>query len=135
MKRLTTFTWDLLDLAVQSAKGDARLVFFCGCPYPKRGGKLACHRTTVAELLLKVAKKRRLPVDVVEWPGGKLKRIDVEVPPATFAAIAKGRMSVPLGKRPDLAHVAGLAWGSIATLHSGGASLHRTVAPAIWQKQ
>ena len=42
-------------------------------------------------------------------------------------------MTVPLGKQPDLAVVAGLPWGSIATVHSAGDKLYRIVGPAIWQ--
>jgi hypothetical protein len=42
-------------------------------------------------------------------------------------------MTVPLGKQPDLADVAGLPWGSIATLRSNGEKLHRVVGPAIRQ--
>jgi hypothetical protein len=33
----------------------------------------------------------------------------------------------------DLAQLAGLPWGSIATLHSGHEQLNRLVGPVIWQ--
>jgi hypothetical protein len=84
-------------------------------------------------LVLKAAKKRGVQVELVEWPGGVPKRIDFEVTEKDFAAIRKGRMTVPLGKRVDLAEVAGLPWGSIATLHSDGETLHRVIGPAISQ--
>jgi len=42
-------------------------------------------------------------------------------------------MTVPLGKQPALAEVAGLPWCSIATLQSNGEKLHRVVGPAIRQ--
>lgn len=124
---------DLLDLAVESARHKQRLLFFCSCQWPRCDGKIACHRTTVAGLVLKAAKKRGIQVEVVEWPGGDPKRIDLDVTDKDFAAIRKGRMTVPLGKRVDLAEVAGLPWGSIATLHSGGEKLYRGVGPAISQ--
>lgn len=124
---------ELLDLAIRSAKSKQRLLFFCGCQWPRCDGKTACHRTKVAGLVLKAARKRGVPVEVVEWPGGKPRHVDLELVPKDFAAVKKGRMTVPLGKRPDLAEVAGLPWCSIATIHSDGEKLHRVVGPAISQ--
>jgi hypothetical protein len=60
-------------------------------------------------------------------------QIDLDVTPQVFAAVRKGRMTVPLGKQPNLAEVAGLPWCSIATLHSNGHKLHRVIGPAIRQ--
>jgi hypothetical protein len=61
---------ELLDLALDSGRTKQRLLFFCGCPWPRCNGKIACHRTTVAGLVLEAAKKRGVPVEIVEWPGG-----------------------------------------------------------------
>jgi hypothetical protein len=123
----------LLDVAIESARQKQRLLFFCSCRWPKCDGKINCHRATVAALVLNAATKRGIPVNVVEWPGGDPIRIDLEVTPEVFTAAKKGRMTVPLGKRVDLAEVAGLPWTSIATLHSGDETLHRVVGPAIAQ--
>jgi hypothetical protein len=125
---------DLLDLAVDQARCKQRLLFFCSCQWPRYEGNVACHRTTVAELVLKAAKKRGVPVEIVEWPGGELKQIDLDVTPQIFAAVSKGRVTVPLGNGQDLAKIAGLPWCSIATLRSKGDKLHRIVGPAISQK-
>jgi hypothetical protein len=84
-------------------------------------------------LVLKAAKKRGIGVEIVEWPGGEPRQIDLDVTPKDFNAVKKGRMTVPLGDQPDLAEVGGLPWGSVATLHSGGEKLHRIVGPAISQ--
>jgi hypothetical protein len=65
--------------------------------------------------------------EVVKWPGGDPNRIDLQVTPTDFAAVRKGRLSVPLGKQVDLAEVARLTCSSIATLHSGEETLHRVV--------
>jgi hypothetical protein len=119
---------ELLDLALESARHRQRLIFFCSCRWP-----VACHRTTVASLVRKAATRRGILVKVVEWPGGEPKRIELNVSPKDFAAIKKGRMTVPLGRKVDLAEFAGLPWCSIATLHSGRESLHRVVGPAIFQ--
>ena len=75
-----------------------------------------------------------MPVEVVEWPGGEPRRIDLDVTAQVFPAVRKGRMTVPLGDQPDLAQVAGLPWCSVATLRSNGERLHRIVGPAMRQK-
>ena len=123
----------LLDLALESAGHKQRLLFFCGCQWPMCDGEIACHRKTVAELVLQAAQKRGESVEIVEWPGGEPSQIDLDVTPQVFAAVRKGRMTVPLGKQPNLAVVAGLPWGSIATVRSSGDKLYRIVGPAIWQ--
>ena len=87
----------------------------------------------MAELVLKAAKKRGVQVEIVEWPGGEPRRIDLGVTPQVLAAVRKSRMTVPLGSPPNLAKVAGLPWCSIATLQSNGENLHRVVGPAIRQ--
>jgi hypothetical protein len=125
---------DLPNLAIESARRKQRLIFFCSCQWPRREGEIACHRTTVAGLVLKAAKKRKVQVVIVEWPGGKPKEIDLEVTPKVFDAVQKGRMTVPLDKHSDLAEVAGLPWCSIATIQANGEKLHRVVGPAISEK-
>lgn len=125
---------ELLDLAVESSGRQQRLLFFCSCQWPRCEGEIACHRTTVAGMVLKAAKKRGERVEIVEWPGGEPKQIDLDVTPQVFAALRKGRMTVPLSKQAALADVAGLPWCSIATLHSDGEKLHRVVGPATRQQ-
>jgi hypothetical protein len=124
---------ELLDVALDAAHHKQRLLFFCSCQWPRSDGESACHRTTVAGLVLEAAKKRDVPIEIVEWPGGEPRQIDLNVTPQVFAAVRKGRMTVPLGKQPDLAEVAGLPWCSVVTLHSDGHKLHRVVGPAIRQ--
>jgi hypothetical protein len=74
-----------------------------------------------------------VPVEIVEWPGGEPRQIDVDVTPQVFKAVSKGRMTVPLGNKPALAEVAGLPWCSIAALKANGEKVHRVVGPAISQ--
>jgi hypothetical protein len=124
---------DLLDLALDAECRKQRLLFFCSCQWPRCEGEIACHRTTVAGLVLEAAKRRGVSVEVVEWPGGEPNQIDLDVTPQVFAAMRKGRMTVPLGKQPNLAEVAGLPWCSVVTLHSHPDKLLRVVGPAIRQ--
>lgn len=124
---------ELLDLALEAARRRQRLLFFCSCQWPRCNGQIACHRTLVAELALKAAKKRGDAIELAEWPGGKPGHINLEAEPKIFDSIGKGRTTVPLGKSPDLAEVGGLPWGSVATLQSEGVKLHRVVGRAIRQ--
>jgi hypothetical protein len=125
---------ELLDLALDSARRKQRLLFFCSCQWPRFDGEIACHRTTVAGLVLKAAKKREVSVEVVEWPGGEAKHIDLDVTAKVFTTVRKGQWNISLDKQPELAEIAGLPWCSIATLHSNGEKLHRVAGPAIRQK-
>jgi hypothetical protein len=128
-----TAAGELLDLAMNAARQKQRLLYFCSCQWPRCDGEIAYHRTTVAGLMLEEAKRRGVSVEVVEWPGGKPRQIDLDVTPQVCAAVRRGRMTVPLGKRPDLAVVGGLPWCSVVTWRSGGEMLHRVVGPAIRQ--
>ena len=56
----------LLDIAERCAHENRRVLFFCACATPSK-----CHRSAVTQLLLKAAARRKLPVEVVEWPGGE----------------------------------------------------------------
>jgi hypothetical protein len=120
----------LLDRALESARHKQRLIFFCGCQWPREDGQIACHRTAIASLLLKAASKRGIQVRVEEWPGREPTEIELHVPPKDFSDIKKRRSSVPLGASVDLAKLAGLPWCSIASLRSGGETLYRIVGPA-----
>jgi hypothetical protein len=57
---------ELLDLAINAAKKKQRVVFFCSCDCLDPN----CHRHIVAELTLKAAKERKVPITITAWPGG-----------------------------------------------------------------
>ena len=59
--------------------------------------------------------------------------LDLDVPPAIFHAVERGRLSVPLGKPVSLAKLAGLAWGTVVRLHASGDLLSVIVGPARFQ--
>ena len=61
---------DLLDLALEAGQEQRRPLFFCSCALPRNEGQTACHRDTVADLVLKAAQGRKEAVAVIEWPGG-----------------------------------------------------------------
>lgn len=122
---------DLLGLAL--SQPERRVIFFCACKWPRCDGEVACHRAEVGRLVLAAARRRGLVLDVVEWPGGRPRRIELDVPATILRALRAGRTTVPLPTDVDLATVAGLAWGSVAELRSGGEGCVRLAGPAVKQ--
>ena len=120
---------ELLYRAMDAAEQNRRVIFFCNCPVPK-----TCHRREVARLVLDVARRRDIRIEIVEWPGGKPGHIELEVSPTDFRSIVNGRMSIPLGKRPSLSDLSGLAWATTATIHCNGDQIHRLVGPAVFER-
>jgi hypothetical protein len=93
-----------------------------------------CHRHTVGTLLVAAARRGGVRLNVVEWPGGKPQQLDLALSAELFRSVGTGRMSIPIPNPRPLAEYAGLPWGSIATFHAGGESLHRLVGPAQWER-
>ena len=124
-------TKDLLDLAVHETKeNNRRLIFFCGCQYSKEGKETTCHRAEVSKLVLGEAKKRKQPIEVVEWPGNEPSHIDVELPKKEFKAVVACKSRARLPPDMDPKGLAGLAWMSDATFQCGEEEVHRLVGPA-----
>ena len=76
----------LLDRAVELKKQNRHVIYFCACEFPHGnvntdGAIYPCHRTSVSRLLLNCAKRRNIVLEVVEWPGGGRKRLEVAVSP------------------------------------------------------
>ena len=122
---------DLLDMAVHEAKeNNRRLIFFCGCRFPREGNEIACHRAEVSRLVLTEAKKCKQPIEVVEWPGTQPSHLDLELPPKEFKAVVacKGRANLP--PEADTNKLAGMGWMSDATFRCGEEEVHRLIGPA-----
>jgi hypothetical protein len=123
---------ELLDFAVASSMQKHRIIFFCSCPFPRWDGKTNCHRSEVARLVLNLANKRGIPIEIVEWPGGTLMEKQLPVSAEVFRQIKNGRVTIPLKRDIKLAEMAGLPWGSIVNLKSDGGSLRRLSGPAVY---
>jgi hypothetical protein len=103
---------DLLDIAVERARSRQRVVFFCACEFPGHEHAGGCHRAAVATLVLDAARRRGLPVQVEEWPGGlPLEGVDLNALAAR--PIDLHRKSIVVNTSAPLAVVAGLPWGSL----------------------
>lgn len=120
---------NLLDLALDQP--ERRVIFFCACQWPRCDGAVACHRVEVGNLVLASARRRGLAIEVVEWPGGTPRWIELDVPATVLRSVRAGRATIPLPTDVDPASVAGLGWGSVAELRSGGEECVRLVGPAV----
>jgi hypothetical protein len=116
----------LLALALENRK--RRLIFFCSCEWPIYPDS-RCHRTEVASLVIKAARSRGIAAEVVEWPGGRPRVIDVHPSPKTLR-VSKKAMTIPLGPRIPDPDFLGLPWGSIAKVNSSQSSHRHFVGPA-----
>lgn len=125
---------DLLELAEEAARDKRRVIFFCACPRPRQEGRVSCHRSVVATLVLKAARRRRINVEVVEWPGGEPAHLTFALAPAMFRSVVNGRMMIPLPAGAKLGILGGPPWGSIATFRHGVREVHRLVGPVTWHK-
>ena len=89
---------ELLQLAIDGAQSNRRIVYFCACELPGTLDQPYCHRTVVAGLLLETAKYRNVPLRVIEWPGGDVSatELQVELPPQEYKALIQGKKSIPI---------------------------------------
>lgn len=107
----------LLDHVLEASRRRQRVIFFCACEAP-----IDCHRKVVGDLLLEAARKRPLPLALDEWPGGEPEAIRITVPRLVLRTVERGRKSIPLQRKADLAKFSGLPWGSVVKLAAGGES-------------
>lgn len=125
---------ELLQLASEANERKRRVIFYCGCQFPMSGRKRVCHRTLVADLVLKSAKVQQVAVEVVEWPGGEPGHHEIAVAAKEFKALKAGAASIPLKKGMKLDVVGGIPWGTVVSCKAGGESLHRLSGPAVYSR-
>lgn len=101
----------LLTLAIENDRRPRRIIFFCSCGWP-RYDKHVCHRVIVAGLLLEAAKRRRTSIEVVEWPGGKISEVAINLSLDELKRMRKAA-SVRLGRMLPETSLLGLPWGSL----------------------
>lgn len=108
---------ELLDLAIERARERQRIIFFCSCELP-----CDCHRTTVAGLVLAAARRRRKPVEIVEWPGGEVgdRPVQIEVPAENLRKCRKSLSRLTLSRNVDLKCFGSLPVGTLVTAVAPG---------------
>ena len=103
----------LLDIALDAARDNRRVIYFCSCGEP-----IGCHRRVVARLLRKAGEKQGIEVTNIEWPGREPVFVDLDVSRKTFSNVEQERVHVPLpGGRADLR---ALPWYSVVRFHLKG---------------
>lgn len=124
---------ELLDLALEASEQNRRLIFFCNCLWQKCKGKNACHRSAITDLTIAAARRRKLPVSVVEWPGDDRRTIRIELTDEWFRKVRNKAMFVPIPPKTDAVALHSLPWASIVTFTNGAEAIHRLVGPLIWR--
>jgi hypothetical protein len=122
----------LLDLALDKHEGTTRIIFFCACESPWASD---CHRHMVSRLVLRSARRRRLSVEVNEWPGGtpSTKAQTIRVSSETLQTVARGAKAVPLSRRRIPLDFVGIPWGTLVVLKAGSNELPVVVGPAAFR--
>jgi hypothetical protein len=122
---------DLLDLVVDAHARQRHVIFFCACRDPRRDGTRTCHRDLVGELLVKEARRRRVALAVVEWPGSSpLHLVAVFPPEAARASLGDAQgVRVPRGMSPAVA--VSIPWGSYALVEGRDGAVPLIVGPAV----
>ncbi len=122
---------ELLDVVMKAHAERRRVIFFCACQSPPANDERSCHRLLVGDVLLKEARKRRVDLSVVEWPGGApCALFETFSPAAVRAALGGGRsVPVPTGMSPSIA--VALPWGSYALVDHKGEPASIVVGPAF----
>lgn len=121
---------DLLDLTVAASREGRRVLFFCACEWPRSASGTICHRVEVGRLVLRVARHRRQPLTIEEWPGGPPGDLALEVPIKLLRELQRGRKSIPLRgtSLPDSPH--GFPVGTLATVTSAAQHVRVVIGPA-----
>jgi len=120
----------LLEVACDAAKQKCRVIFFCSCRYPKHNlNDVTCHRTEVARLVLKAARRQETQIEITEWPGGSPRSLEVRVSPNEFRAVKKNRLTFHPTKPLELSELAGLPWATVVCLRSQGETIYRLAGP------
>jgi hypothetical protein len=126
---------ELFDQILELSKERRRVIMFCACPQPMYLGRAACHRTVVADLLLKEAKKRGFALELSEWPGEKPVSIAVRANKSQEIAMNKDVCNIPLGSPSKrIPSLAVLGWGSRIRFESSDAYTTIITGPADVQR-
>jgi Protein of unknown function, DUF488 len=122
---------ELLDLIIEAAKQKRRILLFCSCGYPDRH-PIDCHRSVVADLLVKSARKRRRGLKISEWPGESPITAKLNVDPKTVRKVLNGgnRVRLPELSRGERLKFLSLPWSSRVELCSVEGNLAIVSGPA-----
>jgi hypothetical protein len=118
---------ELLQLVIDADRQDCRVIFFCACQVPCN-----CHRAIVARMLRGMAGRKRIPLTVIEWPGGEPETVRLAVSPTVIKNVLRGGNRIPLNNLSPktLRRLIALPWCSRVDLRSEDATLGIVSGPA-----
>lgn len=93
------------------------MIFFCSCPSYE--GVPHCHRTDVAKLLIRASHRRKIPIEIEEWPGrAPLDHpvVRLKVSNARLTSALDGRVNFPLRPSELATTLFALPWGAMVEL-------------------
>jgi hypothetical protein len=122
---------ELLDVIVAAGRSHRRVLFFCSCNRPPGRVGERCHRYLVGDLLVKEARRLRVALSVVEWPGGAPRRLIVRFPAAAARASLGTALSVPMPTKMSPAVGVSLPWGSYSMVEGPEGGVPVVVGPAL----
>jgi hypothetical protein len=126
---------EVLERIINLSNQRQRVLMFCSCMQALHLGEVSCHRAVVADLLLEAAKKRRLKLEVAEWPGDDPVYTVVDADAEQERALSKGLRYVPIGlANGPVPPLATLGWGSQVNFRSDSASRLVVTGPAYIRK-
>ncbi len=97
----------LLDKISSAAAEGCRVIFFCSCGSPQHAAD--CHRSEVARLVLRAARRRDVALAVHEWPGGSPISTDIEIDINQLKKLlGNGLARLPLPAAIDIVRAAAL---------------------------
>lgn len=120
----------LIDLALDAQLQKRRIIFFCGCEFP-----CLCHRNDVVKLAIQAAKRRKIPLQVVEWPGGApngKEQIEVNVKADVYRGLINNTRKNIILPAKELSNALSFPWGTIIRVKCGDESVPVTVGPAVY---
>lgn len=118
---------ELVDLIIKANKSKRRVIFFCSCERPE-----GCHRSTVAGLVRREARRRGLKLSTIEWPGGEPKSTRLSVEDKVVKKVLNDGMRVSLtaSRRKVIDLYFSLPWGSRVLLCSEEKEIAVIAGPA-----
>jgi hypothetical protein len=105
--------YELLALILKLARENRRVLFFCGCVWPRKDAVTCCHRDTIAALLLNAARAHGQSLEIVEWPGGSPVKLSWSIDKRGVQALKSKRTRLPANTDFNLAEAGQVAWGSV----------------------
>jgi urease gamma subunit len=122
----------LLDLAIDAAKVNSRIIFFCSCPSPDCAKD--CHRAKVSKLLIRAARRRGVKLETQEWPGAAITQkvmASLRVTDAELHRVRRNAKTVALSRSQISTELKSLPHGALVELNAPSGRQMISVQPPV----